>query len=276
MPDTQNTFYKYYVFPLSYSFGSFAVFHPLDYFKVKQQINLGTASKNNLHLFMHSGIKEVYKGFCAGAWRLLSRTTYLSPLMMHMPKAIDSYNLGIPLSILIKASIVSTLDSYLGSPFENIKTMQMNEQNTMSMRSMTKQIYSQHGARGFFFGTHATIAKAFPTWLYFFIGYQLVKDKKQKENFYSLLLHAAQVAAPLALATAPLDLIKTHKQANLVSENDSMLKALKKIIEKHGATALGRGAVVRFLQKIMSTTLGYVMLDKAENQESDSICNRKM
>lgn len=266
MPKEQKTFIETYSFPFIYNNLTLPIGYPAERIKIASQLQLNTSTFNVLSSYLKGNYSNLFKGFSTSWVRQNSKFIYRTPLMVNMPRWFDSYQFNIYFCSVLKAFVGCSVDTLIGSPFENIKIKQMQDPNKLAIMQAANSIYIQRGFRGFFNGTNATIAKSFPSWLYLFLGYAAVKDKRDKEKFLSTILWATVTAVPITLFTNSFDVVKTHKQAtpSLLPKDLSIYNSAKYLATNYGLFSLMRGLSFRLLHKSLVTAAGHMILDIAD------------
>lgn len=250
-----------YLFSFLYNNGALLLGHPADRLKVAVQIDLKQSQSKLLLQLMQGDLGKLYKGIFPSFLRQNSKMTYRTVVLTTIPQWIDQGHLSIWAGTFTKATLASTLDTLVTTPFENIKTRQMKAVEKISTMATVKSIYQQEGALGFFSGTRISIAKSYPSWFYLFLGYHATKSHREKENFLHTIFYATLASVPITLATNPLDVVKSQVQAGLRPKKENILQCAKQIYHQHGMLAFLRGFPFRLLHKSMMTAAGYAILD---------------
>lgn len=272
MPQPENTPHKPcddkralatnpYLFSFLYNNGALLLGHPADRLKVAVQIDLKQSQSKLLLQFMQGDLGKLYKGLFPSVLRQNSKMSYRTLVLTTIPRFVDQSHLSLWSATLAKATLASTLDTLVTTPFENIKTRQMRAVEKISTLATAKSIYKQEGCVGFFSGTGISIAKSYPSWFYLFLGYHMTKQHREKQNFLYTIFYATMAAVPITIATNPLDVIKSQVQAGLRPKDESILQCAKEIFNQHGVPAFFRGFPFRLLHKSMMTAAGYAILD---------------
>ena len=244
-----------------YGNGALLIGHPAERLKVAVQLNLHQNNYTSIKPVLKGGVSTLYSGFLSCMLRQNAKYTYRTCLVSEMPRQVDQHVSNVWAGGLIKASLASTVDTFVSTPFENIKTIQMKSQEPLSIRKASNSIYQQRGMLGFFAGSNVSAVKSFPTWLYLFLGYEATESKRQKQDFLSTITWATLASIPVTALTTPLDLIKTQQQAALLPKKGSILTSMKTLAEQNGTMSLFKGFSFRLLHRSMSTAIGYTMLD---------------
>lgn len=244
--------------------------HPADRLKVAMQINPDKACWSIIKPIITDGFKNIYRGFQVSFYRqntkIIHRTAILSAT-----KWVDGYNFNIIFGSALKGLLASSVDTFITTPFENIKTRQMKAIEKISILETTKSIYKNHGAQGFFSGAPITLTKACPTWIYLFLGYHATKDKRDNKGFLATLFWATVASIPITLITNPLDVIKSQRQGELIPKSQYSLDAARQLVKDFGPLILFRGFEYRLLHKALATLVGYMVLANSENFQSDTL-----
>lgn len=271
----QSSLKDTYAFSFMYSNLTLLVGHPAERLKVEVQFNLGLRSipvlKPFLNQFLTGDISNLFRGFTPVALRQNTKVIQRTFLMAKLPNWIDGYNFNCIFSSGIKGIMASSVDTLLGAPFENVKTIMMKEKKGISQTFIN--IYTNNGFRGFFNGTTATIAKSFPSWFYLFLGYHATKDKREKQNFLSTIFWATVASGPITVLTTPFDVVKSQRQALLRPKGESNLTSAMEIAYAYGVLSLWRGFLFRLLHKSLATAAGYTIMDMTKKLDEASSGN---
>lgn len=248
-----------YLFSFLYNNGALLFGHPADRLKVAVQIDLNQAQRKLLFHFVQGDLGKLYKGFFPSFLRQNSKMSYRTLVLTTIPRWVDQSQFPMLSASLAKATLASTVDTLITTPFENIKTRQMRAVEKISTFSTTKSIYKQEGCLGFFSGTSISIAKSYPSWFYLFLGYHVTQQHREKQNFLNTIYYATMASVPITMATNPLDVIKSQVQAGLRPKEEGIAQCAKQIFNHHGASAFFRGFPFRLLHKSMMTAAGYAI-----------------
>lgn len=269
----QNSLKDTYVFSFFYSNLTLLVGHPAERLKVAVQINLNSPQIPIMKPLLTGDISNLFRGFTTCALRQNTKVIQRTFLMSKLPHWVDGYNFNCIFSSFIKGIVASSIDTLLGAPFENVKTLQMKEVARISIPQTVKNIYRQNGCPGFFYGTTATIAKSFPSWFYLFLGYHATKDKREKLNFLSTIFWATAASLPITTFTTPFDVVKSQRQALLRPLGESNLTSAMEIAYSFGVLSLWRGFLFRLLHKSLATAAGYTIMDMTQKLDKISSGN---
>lgn len=265
--DRKTTLWDAYSFSMGYTALTTLIGHPAERLKVAIQTNLIQSSFSVTKQFVGGNLNHFSTGFMSCVLRQQGKVIYRPLLITHMPNAIDGFNFSIIFGGLLKASIASSFDTLVLSPFENIKTVQMktiaNQNKPIKPIQAAQLIYQQRGVPGFFAGSTATMGKAFPSWFYLFVTYQAIKTKREKQSFLHTILWATAASGPISLMTTPLDVIKSQQQACSNEIKKTVIGTAKDIYHAHGVMAFFKGINCRLFHKTLSTAGAYMILDIA-------------
>ncbi len=268
--EQQNNLLDAYLFGVGYTSLITLVGHPVERCKVAFQTNLTETPYSVLKQFSGPGFRRIADGFAPCFLRQQSKTLYRPLLITYMPHEVDSLQLCMPLASFTKAALASGFDTVIGTPIENVKTTQMkpraNQGRPLGVGQAIKTIYQAKGVSGFFAGSTITMAKSLPTWTYLFMTYHAIKEKRDKENFLSTVLWATVASAPVAIVTTPLDVIKSQQQCQATTsvKAPSIRELCTQLYKEHGLGAFFRGFNCRLLNKSLSATGTYILLDMAQ------------
>lgn len=267
MSKDKKTLWDAYAFSVSYTGLTTLIGHPAERLKVAIQTNLSQSAYSVTKQFAGVNLKHFSTGFLSCVLRQQGKVAYRPLLITHMPKEIDKLQFPMVIGSIFKATMASTLDTLIISPIENIKTVQMrtiaSQDKPIKPAQAMQTIYHQRGLPGFFAGSTATLGKAFPSWLYLFMTYNAIKTKREKQTFLSTILWATAASAPVALATTPLDVIKSQQQACNNESKQTIREVASQIYKSHGFSAFFKGFNCRLLHKSLSTAGAYMIFDIA-------------
>lgn len=241
--------------------------HPAERLKVAIQTNLSLSSYSVTKQFASASLNHFSTGFLSCVIRQQGKVIYRPLLITHMPKEVDKLQYPMIVGGVVKATIASSFDTLVVSPIENIKTVQMktvaNQEKPITPMQAAQNIYQKRGLPGFFAGSAATQGKAFPSWFYLFMTYNAMKSKREKQSFLSTIFWATAASAPVALATTPLDVIKSQQQACTSGSRHSIGEVTSQIYKNYGVSAFFKGFNCRLVHKSLSTAGAYMILDIA-------------
>src|SRR5436190_3623846 len=112
-----------YKFSFIYSNLTLLVGHPADRLKVAVQINLDQSRWIILKSIATGKWENYFRGFSISAIRQNTKIFHRTLIMSTIPKWIDTYNFNFGVSSLFKGFMASTIDTFITSPFENVKTL---------------------------------------------------------------------------------------------------------------------------------------------------------
>ncbi|MCW8398057.1 solute carrier family 25 protein [Legionella sp. PATHC038] len=263
----KKTLWDAYAFSMSYTGFTTLIGHPAERLKVAIQTNLSQSPYSVTKQFLGANLNHFSTGFLSCVVRQQGKVIYRPLLITHMPKEVDKLQFPMLVGSLVKASISSTFDTLVVSPLENIKTVQMktiaSQSKPVTPIQAMKSIYQQRGLSGFFVGSGATQAKAFPSWFYLFMTYNAIKTRREKQTFLSTIFWATAASAPVTFATTPLDVIKSNQQACTNQTKQTIGEVASQIYKNHGIGAFFKGFNCRLVHKSLSTAGAYMILDIA-------------
>jgi solute carrier family 25 (mitochondrial carnitine/acylcarnitine transporter), member 20/29 len=258
----KNMIYSYidaYSVGLVYINSFLVISHPCERLKIAAQIHLNKSMYNAVRPLC-SSFSKLYTGFLPCLYRQNIKLVYRSFLLSEIIPRIDDLNINFILSTCLKALMASSVDTMFITPAENIKTIQMKENERKSVRNAISDIYRTRGCYGFLYGMQPTIIKGFPTWFNLFFGYHMTKNKRQ-QGYISAILCAVVVSIPMSIVTNPLDVTKTQMQAATIKQSDNIITVGKNLVKNYGVFSLFRGLPFRLIHKSLSAATSYLIMD---------------
>ena len=263
----KKTLWDVYAFSVSYTGFTTLIGHPAERLKVAMQTNLSENAYSVVKPFIGGNLKHLFTGFSSCMVRQQAKGMYRPFMITYMPTEVDKWQCPMMTGVFLKATFASTLDTLVLNPVENIKTVQMrtiaSQNQPIKPVEAIQTIYLKRGLSGFFAGNTATLAKAFPSWLYLFMTYNAIGTKREKHTFLSTILWATAASVPVAAVTTPFDVIKSQQQALTNELKQTVREVASGIYKNYGMSAFFRGFGCRLLDKSLSTAGAYMILDIA-------------
>eukprot|EP01127_Copromyxa_protea_P005905 TRINITY_DN15734_c0_g1_i1.p1 TRINITY_DN15734_c0_g1~~TRINITY_DN15734_c0_g1_i1.p1 ORF type:complete len:289 (-),score=42.09 TRINITY_DN15734_c0_g1_i1:25-852(-) len=245
------------------------VTHPLEMLKVRQQLSVGSVGFSTLtvNIIRTEGPKALYKGLSAGLFRAVISGG--GRLMIYNQLKMLSKEDNVVLRIGM-GSAAGMIAAIFAAPFDLVRTVQQaNVGSAPSALGVMKNIAKVKGPLALWSGSSAILARQA-----IFTAAQLVSYDKAKlfvstqtgldlQHFSTHMLASLVSGAFTTLATAPLEMIKTHMQMN--SQNlasASFLTSFRTILRTEGVLAFWRGTTPLYLRVAPHTFIVLVLTEQ--------------
>lgn len=145
---------------------------------------------------------------------------------------------------MLAGSVAGTVEHCGIFPVDTIKTHAQSLGEKSSMRSISVQIYQQHGVRGFFRGLPALISGAAPAHAVFFGIYEATKHlfggNMAGHHPFEVAMAGACATVAMDAVLTPMDAVKQRMQLS-VGSYSSLFDCLRKVRQRDGLRSLYAG-----------------------------------
>ena len=162
------------------------------------------------------------------------------------------------LAPMLAGSLSRTFAVVCVTPIELLRTKIQSRQHSSYSRvwSIVKATFHKQGVFSLWRGLFPTLLRDVPFSVFYWICYELLKQKLQSNFFYNYSTVVPFIAGSISGATAailtnPLDVVKTYMQVSLGESgkgqtgNGTVREVLQNVVSKHGTIGLYAGLVPR-------------------------------
>ncbi len=229
--------------------------HPLDTIKTNMQINFDLSFKEViLKIFKAKGLRGFYSGGIPSTAEYLSKHFYRIPLIILLPKFLNSlFNINHVYNLILSGILIANLEVFIISPLERIKVFLMTFLNKDSnYKNVYKYIIKN---KTLYQGTTALILKQNTSWISFYLSNYFIieffKFFSQSNNLTSNQLLIGSIFTGLinTILIIPLDTIKSNMQKSQ-NTNLSFVAQAKQIYGSQGCSGFFSSFNIRLLQYI--------------------------
>ena len=173
-----------------------------------------------------------------------------------------------PAAVHVAAAVAGgTTSSVVRAPFEIVKQqmqLRLHENNRQAVRAIVRA----HGALGLFTGLSSLIGREVPFDVLEFLLYEYLKYSDyggEERSLWTHLLHGAVAGGCAALATNPVDVVKTRIMTQSGRVYRGLFQSLRLIYRTEGAAVLWAGWQCRLLYTSIGGTLFFGTFEGASS-----------
>lgn len=248
-------------------------FHPLDTIKTRVQvINHPDIAQDQTRVNLREAIRIFYAGNSMNLVALPTGCLYFLVYegTKHYIEDFFRKNAHASLCHFIAGTLAETASIIVRNPFEVVK-QQMQVGLSGKIRDTFKYIYQHRGLRGFYVGFWSFVLREapfsaiqMPTYEF---GKRWLRQKTKRElRFYENAMNGAFSGTVAALATNPLDMIKTKLMTGRAKEFETLWGVTRKIYREHGIGGYFKGCGFRVSHIGASSYVFFCLYEKIKSK----------
>ncbi len=258
------------------------VTHPIDVIKTRLQVSGFNNTKNYKSLgingtiktiFKDEGIKAFWKGIEAAWIREGTSTSLRLGLYSPINELINPNNNYGFMGKFLAGFTSGAIGSIVGNPFDVIKTklMAAEGKTNISLKIISKNIYTEEGINGFYKGLSANLIRSCvlngtKMACYEQIKQQIVNKGFDKSSILTHFLSAFSSGFFMAITITPIDMIRTQlMNQNTINKYNGFIDCAKKIIKTRGAFSLYTGFIPIWIRFAPTTTLQLIIFEQFQS-----------